>query len=86
MDPEILVLDEPTTFLDPPGQQTLADVLRGLSQAKIVVTHNVRFAQAVCDRAVFFEHGNIAAHGPVEEMIARFDWDFVTEPTKFARR
>ncbi|HUK14814.1 MAG TPA: ABC transporter ATP-binding protein [Bryobacteraceae bacterium] len=86
MDPEILVLDEPTTFLDPPGQRTLADLLRGLSQAKMVITHNVRFAQAVCDRAVFFEHGKIAAHGPVEEMIARFDWDFVTEPTKFARR
>src|SRR5579872_5538617 len=61
MDPAVLVLDEPTTFLDPPAQRNLADLLCGLRQAKIVVTHNVRFAQAVCDRAVFFEHGKITA-------------------------
>jgi cobalt/nickel transport system ATP-binding protein len=86
MDPEILVLDEPTTFLDPPAQRTLADLLRHLPQAKIVVTHNIRFAQAVCGRAVFFERGKIAAHGRVEEIVARFDWDFIAEPTKSGGR
>lgn len=84
MEPEVLVLDEPTTFLDPPAQRNLADLLRALPQAKIVVTHNIRFAQAVCDRAVFFEHGTISAAGPVEELVARFDWDFAAEPTKFS--
>jgi cobalt/nickel transport system ATP-binding protein len=85
MDPEILVLDEPTTFLDPPAQRVLANLLRGLPQAKIVVTHNSRFAQAVCDRAVFFERGKIAAHGSVEEIITRFDWDFASQATNFER-
>jgi cobalt/nickel transport system ATP-binding protein len=74
--PEILILDEPTTFLDPPGQRVLADLLRNLPQAKIVVTHNIPFAQAVCSRAVFFEHGRIAARGNLGEIIARFGWDF----------
>jgi cobalt/nickel transport system ATP-binding protein len=83
MEPEVLVLDEPTTFLDPPAQRNLAELLRELPQAKIVVTHNIRFAQAVCDRAVFFEHGTIAAAGPVEELVARFEWDFAAEPTKY---
>jgi cobalt/nickel transport system ATP-binding protein len=76
MNPEILVLDEPTTFLDPPAQRNLADLLRELPQAKIVVTHNIRFALAVCQRAVFFQSGKIAAAGPIQDMVARFDWEF----------
>jgi cobalt/nickel transport system ATP-binding protein len=80
MNPDILILDEPTTFLDPPAQRTLADLLRSLPQAKVVVTHNIRFAQAVCQRAIFFERGKIAAHGCIEKVIARFDWDFAFQP------
>lgn len=85
MDPAVLVLDEPTTSLDPPAQRNLADLLCGLRQAKIVVTHNVRFAQAVCDRAVFFQGGKIAARGRVDEIVGRFDWDFVAQPAKYDR-
>jgi cobalt/nickel transport system ATP-binding protein len=73
-DPEVLVFDEPTTFLDPPGQRGLIALLRSLPQAKLVVTHDVPFARAVANRAVFFEAGKIAAEGPVDEIAARFDW------------
>jgi cobalt/nickel transport system ATP-binding protein len=76
MQPEILVLDEPTTFLDPPGQRALAELLAGLPQAKIVVTHNAAFAASLCSRAVFFEKGKIAASGPVADIVARFGWEF----------
>ncbi len=79
MDPEILVLDEPTTFLDPPGQKALAGLLTSLPQAKIVVTHDIPFAQAICTRAVFFREGVIAATGSVEEIAVRFGWDFALE-------
>lgn len=74
MQPEILVLDEPTTFLDPPGQRHLLEVLRGLPQAKIIVTHDVAFARAIANRAVFFQQGRIAGEGSVDELIERFDW------------
>lgn len=77
-DPEILALDEPTTFLDPPGQRALAELLGALPQAKIVVTHNIPFALALCRRAVFFQGGVIVADGPVDDVVARFRWDFVT--------
>lgn len=77
MEPEILVLDEPTTFLDPPAQRSLAVLLARLPQAKLVVTHNVRFAAAVCNRAVFFQNGRITTDGPVLEIAARHDWEFV---------
>ena len=79
MDPEILVLDEPTTFLDPPAQRSLAAWLAQLPQAKLIVTHNIRFAAAICNRAVFFQEGRIAAEGPVLEVAERFDWDFTPD-------
>jgi cobalt/nickel transport system ATP-binding protein len=74
MEPEILVLDEPTTFLDPPGQRGLLELLKGLPQAKIVVTHDITFARTLATRAVFFEKGTVAADGPFEELIQRFGW------------
>jgi energy-coupling factor transporter ATP-binding protein EcfA2 len=75
MDPEILVLDEPTTFLDPPAQRGLVSLLTGLPQAKIVVTHDLRFAGALCSRAAFFDAGKIVAEGTVADMTHRFKWD-----------
>jgi len=75
-DPEILALDEPTTFLDPPGQRALAELLAALPQAKIVVTHNIPFALALCRRAVFFQKGAIIAEGPTREVVSRFEWSF----------
>ncbi len=74
MQPEILVLDEPTTFLDPPGQRELAKLLGSLPQAKLLVTHDVEFARALATRAVFFDRGRVAGEGSVEEIIQRFDW------------
>jgi len=81
VEPEILVLDEPTTFLDPPGQRALAQLLASLPQAKILITHDMRFARALCSRAVFFSNGSIAAEGPVEQVARRYDWDFVAPRT-----
>lgn len=75
MEPDILVLDEPTTFLDPPGRRELAKLLASLPQAKILVTHDIAFARELATRAVFFERGRVAGEGTVEEITRRFDWD-----------
>lgn len=74
MEPEILVLDEPTTFLDPPAQRELVSLLRGLPQAKILVTHNGDFARALASRAVFFEKGRVAGEGSVDQILQQFNW------------
>lgn len=74
MEPEVLVLDEPTTFLDPPGQRDLLRLLRDLPQAKLIVTHDLAFARALATRAVFFERGRVAGCGTVDEIIERFRW------------
>jgi cobalt/nickel transport system ATP-binding protein len=74
MRPEVLVLDEPTTSLDPPGQRDLVALLRGLPQAKLLITHDVEFAAALASRAVFFERGRVLGEGTVAQMVTRFEW------------
>jgi cobalt/nickel transport system ATP-binding protein len=74
MKPDVLVFDEPTTFLDPPGQNDLARLLSALPQAKLIATHDVYFARRVAKRAVFFAEGRIAGDGPVEAVADRFHW------------
>lgn len=85
MEPEILILDEPTASLDPPGQRSLAELVAHLPQAKILVTHDISFALGLCKRAVFFQSGIISAEGTVEEIVSRFDWNLTRERSKFSR-
>jgi cobalt/nickel transport system ATP-binding protein len=80
MEPEILVLDEPTTFLDPPAERNLLQLLAYLPQAKLIVTHNVRLAASLASRAVFFEKGKLVAAGSVDEIARRFDWTYADLP------
>jgi cobalt/nickel transport system ATP-binding protein len=75
MEPEILVLDEPTTSLDPPGQRELTLLLRELPQAKVVTTHDTGFARAIGTRAIFFEQGLIAGSDTVDQIIDHFHWE-----------
>jgi cobalt/nickel transport system ATP-binding protein len=73
-DARLLVLDEPTTFLDPPGQRALAELLASLPQAKILVTNDTAFARALTNDAAFFENGTIVARGPIDDIVRRFGW------------
>lgn len=82
MEPEVLVLDEPTANLDPPGQRSLADLIAHLPHAKIIVTHDIAFAQALCQRAAFFRDGLIVAQGTVDQIVSQFNWVFTPEQTK----
>ena len=73
-DARLLVLDEPTTFLDPPGRRALASLLASLPQAKILVTHDAAFAGQLTDDGVFFENGAIMARSSIAALVARFGW------------
>ncbi len=75
MEPEILVLDEPATFLDPPGRAALLEILHRLPQAKIIVSHDLDLARELATRAVFFSEGRVVAAGSVDQIVARFQWD-----------
>ena len=74
MQPKILLLDEPTTSLDPPGQRALLELLRDVPQPKVIATHDAHFAASLNGRAIFLEKGRLIADGPLDEVVRRFDW------------
>jgi cobalt/nickel transport system ATP-binding protein len=69
MRPEILVLDEPTSNLDPASRRELIDFLRGLPITQLVVTHDLPFALELCPRAAVMDEGLIVAGGTVVEIL-----------------
>ncbi|SED20143.1 energy-coupling factor ABC transporter ATP-binding protein [Streptomyces sp. TLI_105] len=77
MEPEILVLDEPSSNLDPASRRELADILRTLDVTVLMVTHDLPYALELCPRSVILSEGVIAADGPTagiladEELMAR---------------
>ncbi len=74
MRPRILVLDEPTTSLDPPGRAAFLTLLDSLPQTRVIATHDIQFARSLCARAVFFDRGRIVCDGPVDRVLAEMRW------------
>jgi cobalt/nickel transport system ATP-binding protein len=70
MRPEILVLDEPSSNLDPAARRELAQILRGLPVTLLMVTHDLPYALELCDRSVIIDAGRIVADGPTGELLA----------------
>jgi cobalt/nickel transport system ATP-binding protein len=70
MRPEILVLDEPSSNLDPAARRELAEILRGLPVTLLMVTHDLPYALELCVRSVIIDAGRIVADGPTGELLA----------------
>jgi len=66
MNPEILVLDEPTAGLDPRARRGFINLLRDLDQTMLVSTHDMRLVQELFPRTVVMDGGQIVADGPTE--------------------
>lgn len=69
-DPDILILDEPSSDLDPRGRRELIAHLKGTGQARIVASHDLEFVLRTCARTVVMEAGRIRADGPTVEILA----------------
>ncbi|MFI9006544.1 ABC transporter ATP-binding protein [Actinosynnema sp. NPDC053489] len=81
-DPELLLLDEPTTGLDPQARHLLWDRLFRLKQSGvtlIITTHYMDEAEQLCDRLVVMDGGRIAAEGSPAELIRRYSTREVLE-------
>ena len=61
MSPELLVIDEPTSSLDPRGRWELIELLRELPHTKVVATHDLEMVQALCQRAILLDEGQVVA-------------------------
>ena len=70
MHPELLVLDEPSSNLDPAARRELAEILAGLPVTLLMVTHDLPYALQLCPRSVIIDGGRIVADGPTAEVLA----------------
>jgi cobalt/nickel transport system ATP-binding protein len=73
-DPPLLLLDEPSAALDPPGKYQLAKLLQGQSAATLVATHDLDFARRFCTRFLMLDKGGVAFDGTdTSQIVQRWD-------------
>ena len=79
-DPEVLILDEPTTGLDPNQIQEIRNVIRNIGQEKTVIfsTHIMQEVTAICDRVVIINRGKLVADNSVADLEANSKGQRVT--------
>jgi cobalt/nickel transport system ATP-binding protein len=70
MRPSLLVLDEPTSNLDPRARREMIALLSSLASTKIVATHDMDLALRLCGRAVIVDGGRVVADGPAATVMA----------------
>jgi cobalt/nickel transport system ATP-binding protein len=70
MDPSILVLDEPTSNLDPASRRELATILDGLPLTILLATHDLPYALELCPRSLIMAEGRIVADGATQELLS----------------
>lgn len=73
MKPEILVMDEPSSNLDPASRRELADIVRSLDITLLMVTHDLPFALELCERSVILSDGIIVADDSTQAILANAD-------------
>lgn len=71
--PELLLLDEPTMYLDPRGRRELIRLLRELPGTQLIATHDLELVLDLCPRAVVLDAGRVEADGASAELLADVD-------------
>ena len=70
MNPEILVIDEPTSSLDPRSKWALIELLKGLPMTRIVASHDLELVRALCSRTVVLDQGQVITDGATDHILA----------------
>ncbi|WP_420121222.1 energy-coupling factor ABC transporter ATP-binding protein [Nakamurella sp.] len=70
MDPTVLVLDEPSSNLDPLARREFAQIVLSLGLTTVMVTHDLLYALQLCPRSVIMNNGQIVADGPTRDILA----------------
>lgn len=69
MQPDILLLDEPSMFLDPRGRRDLIRLLNELTNTKIIATHDLDMILDTCEHVVVLDQGKLIVQGPTEQVL-----------------
>jgi len=69
LSPELLVLDEPTSNLDPRSKWSLIELLRQLPMTKVVAAHDLELVRALCQRTMVLDRGEMVADGSTERIL-----------------
>ena len=73
LDPEVLLLDEPTSMLDPRSQSQLIDLIqnwKGSSKTVITATHQLEIVEDIAERVLVLEQGSVTADGSPQEILS----------------
>ena len=70
MHPAVLLLDEPSAFLDPRGRRDLIELIRRLPGTKLIATHELDLVLDVCPRVLVLDSGKLAADGESAKLLA----------------
>ena len=69
MSPEVLVIDEPTSNLDPGSKWSLIELLKGLEITKVIASHDLELVEVLCPRSVILDGGEVVADGATAEIL-----------------
>ena len=69
LDPDILIMDEPSTGLDPGSRRKLIHLLDSFDHTNIIASHDLEMVLATCSRVILLEDGEVAASGPSEVLL-----------------
>lgn len=69
MEPEMVVMDEPSTALDPCNRRSVINTINRLPQTKLIASHDLDMILDTCQRVILLSHGHIAADGDVETIL-----------------
>jgi cobalt transport protein ATP-binding subunit len=69
-EPSLLVLDEPTSDLDPRGRREFKALLRQIPATKLIATHDLELVVELCPRAIVLDQGQVVADGPTAELLS----------------
>jgi len=70
MEPAVLILDEPTSNLDPRAKREMTQLVSSLDVTLVIATHDMDLAWAMCDTALVLDEGRVVAHGPAHEIMS----------------
>jgi cobalt/nickel transport system ATP-binding protein len=89
MQPDILVMDEPASHLDPKSRRALINLLRHFHHTKIIASHDLDLILDICERCIIVKGGKVVADGPAEEMLSNkqlLEENNLELPLSFQRR